>query len=188
MGFNYFNYGNIHPCRVQDKKIIYRLRSGMEISADCSLDVNIPEQVNLFISDRVMWLLYHEDKEYIGRQDGSISVYRVADGLLVGLGFWEAPPIAQTYLCGMHTEASLMTEIHMDMRDRQTVYICKDGIEGIIDGTYSGGFKINDAIFSAAAFCTKDNYHMFNERGDVIEVSHWFIQDAVRRRDCQIFL
>lgn len=188
MGFNFFNYGNIHPCGVSSGKLYYVLPSGKRIEFNTKLDINIPEQTNLFISDTVAFLLYHDDKMYVGRYDSSISIYRISDELLVGLNTWEPPKYAETMLCGLYYNGACTCEIHLDLKDKQTVYICGEGIQGCIGHPIEPAFNMSDSTLSAAAFGTEKNYHIFGKGGEPIEVDVWTIQDDVRKRNCRSFL
>ncbi len=186
-GFNYFGFGNVHPCGIKDKKVYYTLPSGVAIHNNTSIDFEIPEQMNLFVSDTVMFLLYHEDKKYVGRKDGSISIYRTSDELLVGLQNWKAPAYAETMLCGLYNSSG-MYEIHLDLRDKRTVYILGGYRQGVLKKPAPERFHITDAVVSANAFGQYNNYSIFDERGDPVEADFWPIQEEIRRRDCAIFL
>lgn len=188
LGFSYYRYGRIKPCGVKDGYVYYRLPSGLVIKHSTKLEIEIPEQCNLFISDTVAFLLYDADKMYIGRYDGSISIYRLSDNLLVGLNNWQAPKYVETKLCGFHNEGSHLDEIHLDLRDRQTVYICGLGAEGLFSHPIASDFNLNDSSFSASVFGTQRDYSIFDERGDPIEAKFWPLQEGVRLRDCRIFL
>jgi hypothetical protein len=189
MGFNYFNYGNIHPCGISQGKVFYILPSGKRVEFETKLNVEIPEQTNLFISDRVAFLLYHEDKMYIGRFDDSISIYRKSDELLVGLNSWKAPMESKTVVCGYYNNGYSITEIHLDLRDRRTVYICGENHEGVLKEEITNNiFDLDRSSFSASVFGDSKNYHIYTKGGNVLEVNDWHIQDDVRKRNCRIFL
>lgn len=188
MGFNFFSYGNIHPCGVENGKVYYKLPSGKRVEFDTKLECDIPEQTNLFISDRVAFLLYHEDKMYIGRYDKSISIYRASDELLVGLNTWEAPRYAETVCCGFYKPGGYITEIHLDLKDRQTVYICGENTQGLLDKPIEPDFNIDASSFSAAVWGNSENYHIYTKRGEPVEINVWTVQDDIRKRNCRIFL
>lgn len=188
MGFNYYNYGRVKPCGIKNHEVYYYLPSGKKITHPTKLDVEIPEQINSFISERVVFLLYHEGLMYVGRYDTSISIYRQSDELLVGLNSWESPKYAETIVCGYYGVGGVLNEIHLDMRDRQTVYICGHRDEGLFANPISTDFNLHDASFSATVFGDKSNYSIFNERGEVVEAKFWPLQEDIRRQDCRIFL
>ena len=188
MGFNFYSYGNLHPCGVSNGKVYYMLPSGKRIEFDTKLDIEIPKQTNLFISDKVAFLLYHEDKMYIGRYDSSISIYRTSDELLIGLNTWTPSKYAETIHCGFYTYSGAIYEIHLDLKDRQTLYVCRLGIEGCLKSPVEPSFDLDASALSASAWGNSNNYHIYNKRGEPIEVDVWTVQDDVRKRNCRIFL
>ncbi len=188
LGFSYYRYGRIKPCGVSGGSVYYTLPSGYRVMHSTQLQVEIPEQTNPFISETVAFLLYHEEKMYIGRYDGSISIYRMSDELLVGLNNWEAPKYVDTQVCGYYSEGSLLDEIHLDLRDRQTVYICGHGSEGLLSAPIEPKFDLHSASFSATVFGASEDYSIFNERGEPIEAKFWPLQEDVRSHNCRIFL
>lgn len=188
MGFNYFGYGCLHPCRVENGAVIYKLPSGLEVSHKTALEVNIPEQTNLFISDTVTFLLYHEGKEYVGRADGSISIYNQSDDLLVGLNYWDRQLYPETKLCGYYADGKIIKEVHVDLRDKQSLYVVGDYRESIAKSpiriTANTDIALNDAkIYNAVL-----DYSIYNERGEPVEADVWTVQEDVRRGNCRIFL
>ena len=188
MGFNFYGYGNIHPCGVKDGNVYFRLPSGLVVKYPTGLDVEIPEQTNLFYSTKVMFLLYDDENMYIGRTDNSISIYRRSDELLVGLNNWEPPKYADTKVCGFYNDNGQLLEIHLDVRDNRTVYICSRGLQGLLKEPLDEDFQLNDGWFSALVWGNNKNYHIFNKRGEPVEVDVWTIQDDVRRRNCPVFI
>lgn len=188
MGFNYFGYGCIHPCRVENQQIIYRLPSGFEVKHKTALDVNIPEQTNTFISDTVVFVLYHDGKEYIGRNDGSVSIYRQSDNLLVGLNYWEQPLYPETKLCGYYSDSGMVEEIHLDLRDKQSVYVVGDSRESKTKAPIQFSANTDIALFDTVIHGKLLDYTIFDEGGARIAVDVWSVQEDVRRGDCRIFL
>lgn len=188
MGFNFFEYGNIHPCGIANHKVYFTLPSGMRIEYNTKLDVEIPEQTNLFISDTVLFLLYHDDKMYIGRKDTSISIYRISDGLLVGLNTWDAPKYAEVELCGFYNDGNSMHEIQLDLRDKRTVYICGNRMQGLLPKENTAVFDPDKSVFSASIHGNKRFYHIYDERGEVVEVNAWTVQKDLWSQNCPVFL
>lgn len=188
MGFNFFNYGNIHPCGISNGFVYYVLPSGKNVYFPTSIEGEIPIQTNLFISDRVAFILYSEDKMYLGRYDKSISIYRKSDGLLVGLNTWEPPKYSETVLCGFYNMKGEMHEIHLDLKDKQTVYICGTNLEGKLKEPIKSEFDNESSLFSATVHGNAENYHIFSQGGEPIEVDVWTVQDDVRKQNCPIFL
>lgn len=188
MGFNYFGYGNIHPCKIDGSNVIYKLPSGFEVKHPTGLDINIPEQVNPFISETVAFLLYHEGKEYVGRSDGTISIYRQSDNLLVGLNYWTQPKYPETTLCGYYYGESGVTEIHVDNRDRRSVYVVGESREAVAKEMITVAANTNLAFTDTLFFNKLQDYFVYNGRGDSVELDVWSVQENVRCGNCPIFL
>lgn len=188
MGFNYYRYGHIKPCGVEDGYVYYMLPSGTKVKHKTQLSINIKEQTNLFISDTVAFLLYNEDKMYIGRYDGSISIYRVSDELLVGLNNWEPPRYVETKPCGFCKFGEYLDEIHLDLRDNRTLYICGRGSEACLSAPISSDFDLCTSSFCVSVLGSDNDYAIFDERGDPIAAKFWPIQEDVRIQNCRIFL
>lgn len=188
MGFNYYNYGNIQPCRVEGGNLIYRLPSGKEIVKKTQLKVDIHEQCNLFISDTVSFLLFEGGLMYVGRADGSISIYRESDELLVGLNNWEKDQFPETQLCGFYKENGGLSEIHVDCRDWQTLYICGEYMQSYSRHELPHEFNLDKAVFDARIFGCGGSYHLFDSKGVRLRGFIWTVQDDVRQRNCRIFV
>lgn len=187
-GFNYFCYGNVHPCWMDSGILKYRLRSGLVIEHKTGFeDLTIEEQTNLFISDRVMWILYHNGFQYIGRRDGSVSIYRVSDDVLYGANSWHPPYYPETSVCGFKTGDYGCVEVHIDMRDKRTVYATGVYEEGVLPKPTD--LTLNMTALRGASMTHYGNtQHIISKGGDVIEVDEWFVQEGIRRRDCPCFL
>lgn len=187
MGFNYYGLGNLNPVGIKDGFVYCRLPSGHEIKYPTKLDFDIPEQVNLFYSETIAFILYHEDKMYIGRFDSSISIYRLSDELLVGLNTWEAPKYVETVHCGFYRLKGKSYEIHLDLRDRKTVYVLGLGIQGCSSKELEKEFNIDESNL-ASNIDVNNTYHICSERGEWVEINNWTVQKDVRRRNCPIYL
>lgn len=124
---------------------------------------------------------------YIGRYDDSISIYRMSDELLVGLNNWKAPKYPETCLCGFRTIGKMLSEIHLDLRDRQTLYVCGDRDEGLLSTPIKSGFNLHDSVFSAI-LDSSNRYSIYNERGEPVEAKFWPLQKEIRVQDCRVFL
>ena len=188
MGFNYYQFGNVHPCGISNHQVYYTLPSGLKISHETSLDVEIPEQLNLFISNTVAFMLFHEDKMYIGRYDSSISIYRVSDELLVGLNTWNPPRYVETRACGFYNYDGFIKELHLDLRDKRTVYIGDLYIQGVLEKPLVDEIDMDLSFFSAKVIGTRHDYSSYKKGGESVEVNIWTVQEGIRSRDCRIFL
>lgn len=186
-GFNYFGFGCLHPCRVENGYIIYRLPSGLEVKHATGLEVNIPEQTNTFISETVVFLLYNDGKEYIGRLDGSISIYNQSDDLLVGLNHWEKHLCPRTKLCGYYLDGKFVKELHVDLRDNTSLYVIGDYREAVAKRPI-GSVSTDSALSDTTLYKSLLDYTIYDERGEPIEADVWTVQEDVRRGDCRIFL
>lgn len=186
MGFSYHGYGNIHYCWIQDG-IIYEESNvtGVVRQYKTRLTVNIPRQLNLFVSHTVAFLLYHEDKMYIGRYDGFISIYRRADNLLVGLNNWDIP--AKPYLTriGFLNTPVGHKEILLEVNDRRTVYMKWKGAEGMLDRPFPlDAYDLSDNVIADKW----EDVKFITEGGDMYGIIVWNIQEDVWRHNCKVFL
>lgn len=186
MGFSYHGFGNIHYCWIQDG-VIYEESSvtGVIRKHLTRLPVNIPKQLNLFASKTVAFLLYHEDKMYIGRYDGIISIYRKSDNLLVGLNNWDVPNKPYTTRLGFIKTSTGLKEILLDVSDYKTLYMKWKGAEGLLNKPFpKGSYVIGDCPVSDS---WKDTVFI-TEGGEVYVIDVWNIQEDVWRHNCQVFL
>lgn len=121
MGLSYYRFGHILPCSITKGYVCFKLPSGKVIQCATNLHVELPEQVNHFRSPYVMFLLYDDEKEYIGRYDGSISIYKKGTNLLVGLNNW-VPPECEICQVGWYGYATQLFEIYLNKLDMSTLY------------------------------------------------------------------
>lgn len=189
MGFNLYGLGNIHKCWIKDHKVFYeQTASGAVYSYDTALDVEIPPQKNLFVSDNVAFLLYHDGKEYIGRYDGVISVYRQSDDMLVGLSNWNPPTYPPLKTCGYYRTPVQIEEIFLDLRDQVTVYTKWHNQEAKLSKPLNLKLDESWLIVNYEMDATIGTWHILDEGGVPVEVDVWFVQNEVWRRNCPIFL
>lgn len=189
MGFNYFGYGNIHPCGVHDGYVYYTLPSGLVTKHSINLNIEIPEQTNCFISDTVAFLLYKNDRMYIGRFDTTYSVYRCSDGLLVGSGSWDSPIFPHVMNCGYtHKPGGGADGVYIDIRDKRTIYMPAQGKEGLLPKESDLQFDMDFALISVNAYVVMEDCHMFDSGGVYIGVTNWTVQNEVRCKTCPIFI
>lgn len=189
MGFNLHSLGNIHKCWIKDHKVFYeQTASKIVYSYDTGLDVDIPPQQNIFVSDNVAFLLYHEGKQYVGRYDGVISIYRQSDDMLVGLNHWSPPVYPPLKTCGFYMSPVQPEEIFLDLRDKVTVYVKWHNIEAKLSEPINLVFDEPLCIVDYSIDTTPGSWHILNERGVPVEVDVWFIQNEIWRKDCPVFL
>lgn len=190
MGFNYFGYGMIQPCGVKDGYVFQKLPSGKYIYYKTALTVDIPEQCNFFVSDVVMFLLYHENLMYIGRMDNSISVYDLSDKeVLCGLNHWDAPKYPETQMAGMYRKSSHLFEIHIDLRDLQSLYL--RGLSAstkLLTPVKTVNFNTDAAVLGAEIYRGDVNYHLHHYGGENVDTDVWLIQNRVRGGNYRSFL
>ena len=186
MGFNNHGFGNIHECKIQDGYIFDIMPiSGSVYRYPTRLPVNIPAQTNIFVSDTVAFLLYHEDKVYIGRFDGIISIYRESDMLLVGLNNWDPPAKPYVRQIGMLHCPTGFIPLQLDMRDKLTIYNRYKRAEGRLT-----------APFDATEYTLGNNevvrdwsdVQLVTEGGEVYGIDCWNIQDSLWRQNCPVYL
>lgn len=189
MGFNLYSLGNIHTCWIENHKVYYESTATKIVySYDTALDVTLPKQLNLFVSDNVAFLMFDDNNKYIGRYDGVISIYRKSDDMLVGLSNWKPPTYPPLKSCGFYTTPVQPDEVMLDLRDKQTVYVRWHNIEAKVKVPIDLKFDEPMGIISYEAFANEGPWHIYNERGEPVEVDVWFIQKELWRRDCTILL
>ena len=189
MGFNLYSLGNIHKCWIEDHKVFYeQTATGKVYSYETALDVTLPAQKNLFVSDNVAFLMYSEDKEYVGRYDGVISIYRRSDNMLVGLSNWKPPTYPPLKTCGFYQSPVQPEEIYLDLRDQQTVYVRWRNIEARLPKRLNLVFDEPLTVVGYEAFVDEGPWFIYDKGGERVEVDVWFVQNEVWRRDCTILL
>lgn len=189
MGFSQYQYGNIHDCWIENGYVCHETACSHSVyKYPTPLEVNIPRQKNIFMSFTVAFLLYHEDKMYVGRYDGWISIYRMSDNMLVGLNSWRAPSPPLTILIGLFSSHYGIKEVYLDTRDRVTVYTKWHRAEAKLTRPYAGDYTDIFDIEALAPAKSLGDWVFYTERGEQIGVDVWSIQDALWKYDCRVFL
>ena len=188
MGFSYFNYGCIHPCGVKDGMVYYELPSGVIVKYKTSIAVDIEKQTIPFYSNYVAFCLESNGTEYVGRYDGSVSMYDTRTGLLIGLGNWEAPKYPEIMHCGFYTESSRIIEVYLDLRDYRTLYVGKEYMQQLLPNPIKPKFDLEKAFLSVNTYGNVYKKHIYDERGDSVASDVWDIQDSIRKRNCRSFI
>lgn len=189
MGFNYFDIGQIHPCGIANKQVYQKLPSGKVISYPTGLDITVPEQLNLFISDCIAFVLYDNENEYIGRFDGTISIYRKSDDLLVGLNFWTAPKVPNVIPCGYLYNGKIHSDIFLFLDDGQTVATADSRYESILTKpTSNREFDFDKAMLGCLTATKPRTPCIYDKGGHVYETGSWNVQTDLWKQNCKIFL
>lgn len=186
MGFHNVKLGNIHECWIENGYVHEQCPfSGKVYKYPTRLNVTIPKQCNLYYAKDIAFYLKHNGEVYIGRHDGSISIYRESDMLLTGLNNWDAPVGIPTCIIGFHRCGRGLREVLLDLRDKQTIYVDYHDIEGFLDRPFLGNIE---SIFSSSVFDNIGSWSVVTGGGEVIGVSVWNIQDSVWSGNCTIFV
>lgn len=189
MGFNNNNKGSIHLCWMENGVLYEEAACSKQVrSYPTKLDISLPKQKNLFVSNTVAFLLYDEDKMYIGRFDGVISIYDKNSRLLLGISAWSPPEGVPLKLIGFFHTAAGIKEVNLDLRDHQTVYIDWHRIEALLSKPFN--ITITDT-FTALDRCytpTLSTWYFFDKEGNKVGLSVWDIQNSLWKQDCEIFL
>lgn len=190
MGFNYFGYGCIQPCRVEGGYVIRRLPSGAEQKYATRLTVDIPEQLNLFIAPNILFYLKHDGLEYIGRKDGSISIYREKDDLLWGLNNWDISGIPLLKVCGYKIFGKMHAYIYQDKFDQQSLYSSfAKRYSSKLPEKMEMFWDMNAAEIGWVIQGDDSSDYVFSRRGgERIAIDGWQVQDLIRSTDCRRFL
>lgn len=189
MGFNFHGYGNIHSCWISGGYVYEETICTKRVySYATRLNVEIPKQLNLFVSNTVAFLLYHEDKMYIGRYDGVISIYRRRDNLLVGLNNWDAPKVPYLYTAGFLDTAAGARSVKLDKRDNLTLYTRFNRIEAKLEKPFEYDYSSMVNVHEKSMDGDMSKFKVYTEEGEVIGTDVWFVQDDLRRQNCPIFV
>ena len=187
MGFNYYGIGNILSCGITKGKVFFRLPSGKVCECATMLTDEVPEQCNLFISDTVLFLLYTEDKEYIGRYDGSISVYAKGTDLLIGLNVW-TPPTKFLTLCGHLAVKQIVDDVYVIGLDDLSLGTPNMRCSSVMSSKYLGDFNLNLSLSMASSGRNDLKSFIYDIGGNFYETSTWTIQTGLREQNCPVFL
>lgn len=186
MGFNYFNQGNIRDCCVENGKILVRDPYGNITSYECSLNKNLPWQINIFLDPFVAFVLYDEDKEieYIGRFDGTISGYRCSDNLLCDLGKWIIGVLPMFIHIGYIRVNDGLARIVLDDKDKMSVFAEVRRWETRLKSP----FKYPVDLYGASVFAESnriEDYYIMLKGGIKFELPVWSIQSGLRIGACR---
>ena len=189
MGFNQYNFGNIRDCWIEDGFIYQEAPYTKHVFRyPTRLPVSIPRQCNVFVSDTVAFLLYYDQKMYIGRFDGWISIYRMSDNMLVGVNGWTPPGKPETDLIGFFKAPNGTVEVRRDRLDPLTIYAMYEGVEGLLPKSIPSA-HCNIPKETTFRYLRKDyDWFVIDEGGARVEIELWNLQDERRRRDCRVFL
>lgn len=187
MGFNYYGIGNILSCGISKGKVFFKLPSGKICECDTMLTDEVPEQCNLFISDTVLFLLYTEDKEYIGRYDGSISIYAKGTDLLVGLNVW-TPPRKHLILCGHLAVKKIVDDIYLIGLDDLSLGTQRMRCSSCMNTKYLGDFNLLLSLSMAQSVNEDIKACIYDIGGNLYETSTWVIQTGLREQNCTVLL
>lgn len=189
MGFCQRQYGNVHACWIEDGYVCQEMACTHVVHRyPTQLDVNIPKQTNIFFSFTVAFLLYHEDRMYVGRYDGWISIYRVSDNMLVGINRWTPDSNAICMQVGFFCDNLIVYEVYLDVRDRQTIYSRWHRVEAKLKKQIPAEVP---ALFDAKSFTPGtpiEDWYLLVGGGEVVGVDVWSVQDSLWRQDCRVFL
>ncbi len=189
MGFNYYNLGNIHPCWIEGGYVCHEVEVSHSIYRyQTALELSLPRQQNIFYSHMVAFWLQDTEKEYIGRYDGVISIYRRSDNMLVGLSNWKAPFRCATPITGFYLAPTGKSEVFLDSRDGVTVYTKYKAQEGLLERKIVDPFSDALGVITDNQFNGQESCMIFDRGGDSVAVNIWYPQDSLWRRDCRVYL
>lgn len=199
MGFNYHNLGLIRECWIDNGILKFKQpMTGEEVACQTDLDVSVPKQTNIFYSKTVAFLLYADDKCYIGRYDGKVSVYMSRDiktslrnngPLLIGLKNWKIPPHPHTATCGYYCTGGMAYEIYLNMDDGQSLYCGYHFMEAkLAKRNYGEIFDLTYAVAMTEKQCQDIPWYIYTEGGIQCETECRSVQDSLWKRNCPVFL
>lgn len=134
MSFSLFPYAPPLACWAADTSICVREIDGSVSTYACNLGFTTRPQLVQFIGVGAVWVLWHEDTLFVGRDDGTFSGFRKSDSLLVRFGAWDYPFDRKTYVIGQMGAHFA----YLDSRDLRTVYITNEGPVYLFHKPFSG--------------------------------------------------
>lgn len=188
MGFRYFNYGNIHPCKITNRKVITTLASGVEVSYGINLDVEIPEQLNYYTSNTIVFYLVQDGIAYIGRKDMTVSVVRESDNLLMTYTTWNFDPYPDLQTIGYFGTKYSIFPILLDNKDKRTMYIPNRYTEHIHDVPLEVEFDPDRAENFAMIHQRANAYHIVDKEGRLYDATTWSVQNFIGKSDYRSFV
>lgn len=190
MGFSYFEIGCIQPCRITNGFVERQLPSGEIERFATRLNIEIPWQTNLFSSPNILFYLKQDGREYIGRKDGSISVYTIDDDLLVGLNNWDAPQFPMLYICGYKVFGNYHVNIYQDKHDLRSLYASYvDRYSCALPERVDPIWDLDKAEIGWVLSTTFGEDFIFTGRGDkFVKVDRWEVQSLLRSKDYRCFV
>ena len=189
MGFSYYGYGNIMPCGISSGQLWFRLPSDEIITCETSFDTDltIPEQVNLFRSNSVMFLLYHDGFEYIGRYDGTLSKFKINDNIVQGLG-WFKPPVLNLEPIGIYCVGKYYYNVMLNKLDYQSIHIKEIPLSATLDEKVFGvNFSMDRAFTSFLIDSKSGNTYIYNIGGKRYVNSPWNVQASSEQSNYRNF-
>lgn len=118
MSYRNYNYGIHLPISCHNNKICIKFHTGEEYY-ETTLTDEIQEQVLFFnLPEFVLFVAEENGVRYIGREDGSISGYRISDNVLVRIASWKTPPKPKLQLAGYVNEVGLQPAYVDNVRKR----------------------------------------------------------------------
>lgn len=190
MGFNLYNLGVIRECRLNVGILEYRSPITYKLhQCKTSLVDSCEWQRNIFYSKSVAFVLYANDKVYIGRYDGKVSIYRRSDMLLLGLQNWDVPARPSTVCCGYYCEGGMPYEVFLDRSDAKTLYCGFHNIEAaLVNGGRGMVFDLSYAAAMSEKRADGGPWYIYLEGGVRCATECRIIQDELWRRDCTVYL
>lgn len=92
MGFKFVPFQKPRECWAEPEHIYVRDGNSI-LDCKCSIKEALPPQINPFVSDTAMWVLYTPDRSimYVGNSYGQWQKVRLSDGVLLACGIWNKP-------------------------------------------------------------------------------------------------
>lgn len=187
LGFNYYGKGHIHRCYVRDGNVVEILQSGVEVKYPTKLNIDIPVQQNLFLSDHIFFWLRKDNLDYIGLCDGNILI--VDGNLLVNWSTWTPPFYQEVRHVGFVGAAGNLRSVYLDMRDRRTLYTDTDRQECLVEQEIKGEFDTDLAVAAAAIVDVTAATYIISKGGDLRVGDYtWTVQNDLRVSNCRVFV
>ena len=185
MGFRYFNLGLHRPCRMENGTVIEVLPSGMEVSYYTTLKETIPQQCNKYYGRHILFYLTKEGLDYVGRRDGTVSVYN--GDLLVYWGNWDAP-FSKIVEAGYTGTRKSIKSIYLDLRDRRTFYLEGSECEYVYPEEIQESFDTHKSLLECSLYQRQFPYYVIGSGGEHYVLGEWSVPADSRFSTYRVFL
>ena len=188
MSYRNYGLGSYLPVRVHSGNIEIQFNTGVE-QYPTRLNIETDWQIRQFNMLECLFVIEHDGVRYVGREDGSVSGYRLSDDLLVCSSGWKVPPKPRMKQIGaVHTLVPCVASL--DLVRERIVYAPYTKHEFVFDEPFREDVFMPTALAEALGNETLSLF-IWDSNGEEVncnEKGQWFIQKPFTGIcDCHIF-